>query len=309
LKVEILSLTEDTIRFVLEDVDVAFANAFRRTVIADVPTFTIDDLFIFDNSSVVADEIMAHRIGLIPLKTDLDSYVLPEDCECESELGCGLCRVVLTLDVEAEGEIRTVTSGDFVSEDPKIVPVSPGIPITKLAPGQAVRLEAYARLGTGKTHAKWQPVSEAVYQNIGDLEINEKTCTACAKCVEACPTNVLEIEGGKLRVADIYACILCGDCVNACPVEPAAITQGMKDKTFLFTVESTGSLPPERILTEAGRILIEKLNELIGKIERGETSDEIVEMELVAEKARGIYSVGSGDYDDEDEDEEGIEEE
>ena len=298
LKVEILSLTKDTVRFVLDDVDVAFANAFRRTMIADVPCFTIDDLFVFDNSSVVADEVMAHRIGLIPLKTDLDSYVLPENCECESELGCGLCRVVLTLDVETEDEIRTVTSGDLVSEDPRVIPVSPDIPITKLAPGQAVRLEAYARLGTGKTHAKWQPVSEAVYQHIGVIEIDGKTCTACAKCVEACPTNVLDLEGGKLRVADIYACILCGDCVTACPVDPAALTQGMKDKTFLFTVESTGGLPPERIVTQAGRILTEKLTELAGKIERGETSEDIVEMDMGMQKARGLYSVSSADTDE-----------
>ena len=303
LKVEILSLTEDTAKFVLEDVDVAFANAFRRTMIADVPCFTIDDLFIFDNSSVIADEILAHRIGLTPLKTDLDSYVLPEDCECESELGCGLCRVVLTLDVEAEEEIRTVKSGDLVSEDPRVVPVSPDVPLTKLAPGQAVRLEAYARLGTGKTHAKWQPVSSAIYQHVGDIEIDEKTCTACAKCVEACPTRVLEMEGGKLRVADINACILCGDCVVACPVEPAAIAQGLKDNTFLFTVESTGCLPPERIVTEAGRILTEKLSELAGKIERGETSEEIVEIDVGTQRVRGLYSVGSVDYDEDDEEE------
>lgn len=301
MKVDILSLTEDTVRFVLEDVDVAFANAFRRTMISDVPCFTIDDLFIFDNSSVVADEVMAHRIGLTPLRTDLDSYVLPEDCECESELGCGLCRVVLTLDVEAEDEIRTVTSGDLVSEDPKVVPVSPGVPLTKLAPGQAVRLEAYARLGTGKTHAKWQPVSSAIYQHVGDIEIDGKTCTGCAKCVEVCPTNVLEIEGGKLSVADINACILCGDCVNVCPVDPAALTQGMKDNVYLFTVESTGCLPPERIVTEAGRILTEKLSELAGKIERGETSEEIVEMDLGTQRVRGLYSIGSTDIDEEEE--------
>ena len=298
LKVEILSLTDDTVRFVLEDVDVAFANAFRRTMIADVPCFTIDDLFVFDNSSVVVDEVMAHRIGLIPLKTDLDSYVLPENCECESELGCGLCRVVLTLDVETEDEIRTVTSGDLVSEDPRVVPVSPNIPITKLAPGQAVRLEAYARLGTGKIHAKWQPVSAAIYQHMGEIEIDGKTCTACAKCVEACPRNVLDIEGGKLRVADINACILCGDCVNACPVDPAALTQVMKDRTFLFTVESTGGLPPERIVTEAGRILIEKLTELAGKIERGETSEDIVAMDMGMQRARGLNSVDSADTDE-----------
>ena len=55
------------------------------------------------------------------------------------------------------------------SDDPDIVPVSSTIPLTKLASGQAVRLEAYARLGIGLTHAKWQPVSESVYQHLGEV--------------------------------------------------------------------------------------------------------------------------------------------
>jgi DNA-directed RNA polymerase subunit D len=151
MRVRILSLTGETVRFLLEGVDVAFANALRRTMISEVPSMAVDDIFIFDNSSVVPDEVLAHRIGFVPLKTDLDSYVLPEKCECGSDLGCSLCRVVLTLDVRADAGNRTVTSGDFVSEDPKIVPASPDIPLTKLAPGQAVRLEGYARLGAGKT--------------------------------------------------------------------------------------------------------------------------------------------------------------
>jgi ferredoxin len=133
---------------------------------------------------------------------------------------------------------------------------------------------------------------------MGEIEIDGKTCTACAKCVEACPRNVLDIEGGKLRVADINACILCGDCVNACPVDPAALTQVMKDRTFLFTVESTGGLPPERIVTEAGRILIDKLTELAGKIERGETSEDIVAMDMGMQRARGLNSVDSADTDE-----------
>ena len=303
MKVGVISLTDDTVRFTLEGVDVAFANALRRTMTADVPCMTIDDLFIFDNSSVIPDEMVAQRLGYTPLKTDLDSYVLPEDCECGSELGCALCRVVLTLDVEADVETRVVTSGDLVSEDPKIVAVSPNIPITKLAPGQAIRLEAYARLGTGKTHSKWQPVSSAIYQHIGDIEI-DKTCTACAKCVEACPRGVLAIEEGKLQVVDINSCILCGECVNACPVDPAAISQGHKPDVFLFTVESTGCLPPERIVSEAGKILTAKLDQWAGKIERDEIHDEIAGLDMGEQRERGLYSIGGTDDDDDEEEEE-----
>jgi len=304
LKVEILSLSGDTIRFLLRGCDLALANALRRTMIAEVPCMTIDDIFIFDNSSVIPDEVLAHRVGLVPLTTDLDSYVLPERCKCGSDLGCSLCRVVLTLDAEAEGETRTVYTGDLVSEDPGVVPMSPSIPLVKLAPGQAVKFEAYARLGVGKMHAKWQPVSTCIYQNLADIEVDEERCTLCGRCIEACPRGVLAVENEKLAVVDLYACTLCGSCAEACPVEPPAIMQRLEDDTYLFTVESNGFLPPERIVSEAGKVLVEKLDELSDKIQRGETDQEIEEFEVAEEVGRRLYSVGAGEFEDEDEEEE-----
>lgn len=267
----------------------------------DVPCMTIDDIFIFDNSSVMPDEILAHRVGFIPLRTDLDSYVLPEKCKCDSELGCSLCRVILTLDVVAEGDYRVVYSGDLVSEDPLVVSSSPDIPLVKLAPGQAIRFEAYARLGSGKVHAKWQPVSNCIFQHVAEIEIDDERCTLCSNCVDACPRDVLTIEEGKLRVDDLYACTLCGSCVEACLLEPPAIIQNLKERAFLFTLESTGNLPPERIVTEAAKILLEKLDELSGKIERGETYESIEEFEVAEEVSRRLYSVGTGDFEVEDE--------
>ena len=299
MKVEVLSLSGATIRFLLHGCDVAFANALRRTMMTEVPCMTIDDIFFFDNSSVMSDEVLAHRLGFVPLATDLDSYVLPERCRCESDLGCSLCRVVLTLDVEAEGERKVVYSGDLVSEDPRVVSTSPGIPLVKLAPGQAVKLEAYARLGAGKAHAKWQPVSMCVYQNVAEIEIDEERCTACGQCIEACPRGVLALEEGKLKVVYLYACTLCGDCAEACPEEPPAVVQHMRDDTFLFTVESTGCIPPERIVSEAARILTEKLDEFSEKVERGETDEEIEDFKVAEELGRRLYHVGRGDYEKE----------
>lgn len=304
MKIEILSLSGDTIRFLLRGSDLAFANALRRTMISEVPCMTIDDIFIFDNSSVMPDEVLAHRVGFVPLVTDLDSYVLPERCTCGSDLGCSLCRVVLTLDAEAEGETRTVYSGDLVSEDPRIVPMSPNIPLVKLAPGQAVKFEAYARLGVGKMHAKWQPVSTSIYQHLADIKIDEDRCTVCAQCIEACPRGVLAVEDDRLKVVDLYACTLCGSCAEACPVEPPAIVQRIEDDTYLFTVESNGCLPPERIVSEAAKVLVDKLDEFSGKVFRGETDEEIEEFEVAEEVGRRLYSVGAGEYEDEDEEEE-----
>ena len=161
-KVKVLQETEDTISLQLEGVDRSYANAVRRFCISEVPSMAIDDIVILENSSVLYDEILSHRLGMIPLRTDLERYVLPEKCDCGSPLGCQKCRVLLVLDATAHDKPRTVYSGDLVSEDREIAPISPSIPLVKLAQGQSVKLEAYARLGRGKEHAKWQPATTSV---------------------------------------------------------------------------------------------------------------------------------------------------
>ena len=184
MNIEVIKKDENSICFKVEGIDHSFANTLRRIIISEVPTMAIDEVVIIENSSVLHDEILALRLGLIPLKTDLDSYNLPEECSCKSEFGCNLCRSILTLDVEAKDGTKTVYSGDLIPEDPNIAPVSDKIPIVKLASGQRIRLEAYARLGRGKVHAKWQPVSVCVYRYMPIIRIDEEQCDACGECVD-----------------------------------------------------------------------------------------------------------------------------
>jgi DNA-directed RNA polymerase subunit D len=142
-----------------------YVNALRRLSISEVPTLAIDDVIILENSSVMHDEAIAHRLGLIPLRTDLDRFVMPHDCDCKSTLGCSKCRVLLVLDSEANEKTKVVTSGELLSEDELVKPVSRDIPIIILAPSQKLKFEAYARLGVGKDHAKWQPTSAAIVKD------------------------------------------------------------------------------------------------------------------------------------------------
>jgi len=272
VKIEVLEKDDKNIRLLVQGVDVPFINALRRIVLAEVPCMAVDEVVIIENSSILQDEIIAHRLGLIPLKTDLDSYNLPEKCSCKSELGCNLCRVTLTLDAESKDGTRTVHSGELQSENPDIVPVSGKIPIIKLAKEQKLRLEAYARLGKGKNHAKWQPVSMCTYKYMPKIEIS-KNCDACEKCVEICPRKVLEKTDNKIKVRDLMACTLCQDCVDVCPQNPHAITVGKEENTFIFNLESTGALTPERILSEAIKILDEELEEFEDQV-RVEKSEE-----------------------------------
>ena len=302
MKVTTISLTDDTIRFTLEGVTVALANALRRTMVAEVPIMTIDDIFIFDNSSLVADEILSHRIGLVPLKTDLDTYVLPEVCDCELELGCPKCRAVLTLDIEATDDNVTVYSGDLISEDAVIIPASPNIPLTKLAPDQAVKLEAYAQLGQGKIHTKWSPVSMCVYQNISEVPVENEA--KAMECLEALNSGVnqmriAELKDGKLRILDIRMFESNKVCRDA--ISHETIMSSLLEDAFLFTVESVGALAPERIVKEAVKILVAKLDDFDGRIDRDELHDEISEFDLPAIVESKMYSVGSGDDDDEEE--------
>ncbi|OGD55134.1 hypothetical protein A3K81_01850 [Candidatus Bathyarchaeota archaeon RBG_13_60_20] len=301
MKTTIVSLSEDTIRFLLDGVDVAFANALRRTMVSEVPIMAIDDIFYFDNSSLIPDELLAHRIGMVPLKTDLDSYVLPEDCDCHAELGCPKCRAVLTMDVRATEDRLTVYSGDLVSEDPKNGPASPRIPLAKLAPGQAIRFEAYAQLGQGKVHVKWSPISMCVYQNVALVPGKDRA--AMQECVDACGPEAAALEGDGLKVIDIQrfeGCKKCGDLVSH-----EEIMGNLKPDEFLFTVESNGALSPERIVAEAARILKRKLGGFSGKVEAGDLHDEISDFEVPELDEGKLYSVGSGDLEEEEEGEGG----
>lgn len=142
-----------------------YVNSLRRLAISEVPTLAIDDVVMLENSSVMHDEAVAHRLGLIPLRTDPGRFVMPHECDCKSTLGCSKCRVLLVLDSEANEKTKVVASGELVSEDELVKPVSNDIPIVVLAPNQKLKFEAYARLGTGKDHAKWQPTSAAVVKD------------------------------------------------------------------------------------------------------------------------------------------------
>lgn len=244
MQIEFARIDNDSARFVLSGATPAFANALRRAMISEVPTLAIEDLRIYDNSSVLFDEILAHRIGLIPITTDLTRFVKQDACSCEG-VGCPLCSVTFTLSVEGPG---FVYSGDLISDDPETRPVHDNIPIVKLFEGQKVVLEARAVLNIGAEHAKWQATTACGYKTYPVIVITEN-CDACGMCIDECPRGVLELNGRRARVVDgkLEECSLCKLCEKAClttgiGLEPA-ISIGSDDSRFIFVVESDGSLP------------------------------------------------------------------
>ena len=145
MSLEIINENEEKVSVKIKGVPLQYANALRRICLNGVPIYAVESVDMLENSSVLADEGVAHRVGLIPLKTDLESSKADNEND----------KIMLTLDSGISDETRTILSGDLKSQDSNVVPTSDDIPIVTLAPGQSIKFEAYARLGKGTEHAKW----------------------------------------------------------------------------------------------------------------------------------------------------------
>jgi DNA-directed RNA polymerase subunit D len=263
VKVIVLKKTEDTLRLRIEGIRPGLMNAIRRVALAETPTMAIDEVVILENQSPLFDEIVAHRLGLIPLRTNAQNYVLPQDCTCKGA-GCHLCQAGLTMEVEAPENGYVATSADLKPQDPDIVPVSGKIPIAKLAKGQRIVVEAYARMGIGRDHAKWQPVATTAYKMVPHVVVNPEKCDGCEECVKVCFKHVFDMQNDKAVVSKEMECTLCNACVEACDVK--AITVTHDENNFIFTLESTGAMTPEATLETALGVFRKKLENLIKEL-------------------------------------------
>jgi len=271
LKLDILEKSEHKLVLVVEGISVEMINALRRIILTEVPVMAIDEVIILKNDSPLYDEIISHRLGLIPLKTDLDVYKLPRECEC-SGFGCPLCQVSLTCEVtNTTNASLDIYSGDLKSNDPKIVPVDDFIPIVKIDKNDKVIIEAYAILGIAKDHVKWQAVSNIFYRFYPQIDFDDSKCAKCPeKCVVSrlCPEKLYDFSNKKTpRLMDEYwkTCTLCNSCQNDCPEE--AIKVGWKDNTYIFSIESDGVLEFDVVMKKTFEVFLEKIDEFVEKLE------------------------------------------
>jgi len=151
--IQILTENDKKISVKLKGVSLLYANALRRICLNGIPIFAIDTVDMIENSSVLADEGISHTLGMIPLKTEAN-----ESDESNS-------RVMLVLDSGNTEVVKTVTTAELESKDQVVKPISNQIPIAYLAPGQRIKLEAYARLGRGTEHAKWNSANISALTN------------------------------------------------------------------------------------------------------------------------------------------------
>lgn len=233
VEIEIESLTPDRIQFQLKHTNEATANALRRIIMSSVPTMAIDTVHFQDNSSVLKDEVIAQRLGLVPLTSHaVDNYYYPRDCRCVSDKGgCPFCSVTLLLNMACPldaPEPLPVYSKHLVplklaEQVGEVKPCQPDILLVTLAPGQALRVECRARKGFGKEHAKWNPAVAVCYVDLPLLCLNEDlerllTTTEKVALAQSCPEQIMgyneSLEPQLFIKPAARDCTFCGSCTN-----------------------------------------------------------------------------------------------
>lgn len=251
MQVEIRELTETKAALVVSDANHAFVNALRRTLIADVPKLAIEDVVIYDNTSALFDEIISHRLGLLPIPTDLQLMQARETCTgCGGE-GCPTCTVIFTLSKEGPG---MVYSSDLQPADRKFAVKDERVPIVKLGENQRVMLEAHATLGTAARHAKWTPVHGAGYKEYPVVKIKGDTSETIDGRI--CPTDAITEEDGHITLVDAEKCTLCMNCVQ---VAGDAVEISSEPRKFIFRYETDGSITAKEALQHAIKTLIKRV--------------------------------------------------
>ncbi|MFX0058170.1 MAG: DNA-directed RNA polymerase subunit D [Candidatus Hodarchaeota archaeon] len=270
LKLEIIEQTDCKLKLIIEGVSIEMVNALRRIILTEIPVMAIDEVIILKNDSPLYDEIIAHRLGMIPLKTDLEVYKLPSECSCGG-FGCPICQVSLTCEItNSTNSPLVIFSGDLNSNDPKIIPTNPHIPIVKIDKNDKVIIEAYAILGKAKDHAKWQAVSNVAFRSYPVIEFEENELNDIKQnneIIKICPEKLFELTSKNiLKLKDDYwkTCTLCKSCEKN---SNGKISVFPKENTYIFTIESDGVLPFNVLIKKTFEIFNEKIEEFITELE------------------------------------------
>ncbi|KAI7907445.1 DNA-directed RNA polymerase [Cokeromyces recurvatus] len=291
-KVKIQRLSKHSIEFDLIGVDASIANAFRRIMIAEVPTMAIEKVYVMNNTSIIQDEVVAHRLGLIPIKAD------PNEFEYMTESGpTDLNTLVFKLKKKCEFNPKAsadetdphkkyinsyVYSSDLIwepkgNQEEKFKnnpprPVHDDIVIAKLRPGQEMEMELHCQKGIGKEHAKWSPVATASYRLLPEITILEPITGEDAEEFKNCFVDgVVEVvmENGvkTAKVVNPRKDTVSREVLRHEKFNNKVRLTRVRDH-FIFNVETTGIIPAEQIFLSALDVFMEKIKNIQPLIDR-----------------------------------------
>ncbi|MFH1420854.1 MAG: DNA-directed RNA polymerase subunit D [Candidatus Aenigmatarchaeota archaeon] len=238
MKIHVQKKSKEKMTFVLEESNPAFANALRRYMMTGVSTMAIKEVYFEKNNSGLFDEIIAHRLGLIPLTFDEKVFKQRDKCKCKD--GCSHCQVTLVLDKTGP---CIVHGEDMKSTDGSVKPAAAGVPIIELLEGQQIKFEATAELGCGSSHAKHQ-AAVVGYKYNPKVSLTDEG--EPEEAMSMCPKNVFSKRDGKIVVTNNDRCNMCMKCVAS-----GATKVSGDDSKFLFTAESISGKPIEYVLMAA----------------------------------------------------------
>lgn len=246
--------------FLIKNTEHYILNAIRRSTVSLVPVMAVETVEFRKNTSLLYDEMLAHRIGLMPLKTDLKHYEIPKTPEDEESLKCHV-----KLSLKAKGP-KTVYSKDLKSTDPAVVPVYEEMPIVKLTKNQELAFEATAVLGYGKQHMKWSP-GIVFYKNKPVVEIKGNVNVEELKN-KLPDDSAITIQGNKVTVNDekLYTTNYLDAFVGESLVK--GVNVSMVQDEFIFYVESFGQLTVKEMMAKSIDLLKEKFNEFNDQISK-----------------------------------------
>lgn len=265
LDVSVKRLADNSIEFDMVGVDPAIANSVRRTMHADIPTLAIETVLVANNTSVIPDEVFAHRLGLVPLwYRDL----LQPGCPAVTAAN----PIVLTLRVRnASKQPISVYSRELQVRDAEwrdaVRVIDGDIQLLRLAANQEVDMELHAIEGTGREHAKWSPVAAAAYRLLPQITllqpITGPDATKFAKCFTA---GVVAVEGGKAVVRNPRLDSVSRECLRH-PEFEGKVELSRVDDHFIFSIEAIGQLSPVRVVESSFDILISKCDALLSNLQ------------------------------------------
>ena len=271
MKIKVLEAKDDAMKLLLEETEPAYTNALRRVLIADVPKMAIEDVEFhlgpirgddgkeYESVSPLFDEMIAHRLGLVPIPTDLGLYNRREDCpSCHGE-GCPSCTIIYSVNKRGPG---LVTSADLEPiGDTKLRPRDANIPIVKLGDGQAMLIYATAVLGNGKEHAKWQSTHGVGYRYYPILKAGNKALDALDPEVPYCESHMQSTSTEEEEVLDLHPdCATCKKFMDLYKVD--SVKAGNDPSRIVLQFETDGSMSTKAVLVAALDILSKRFSEL-----------------------------------------------